>query len=213
MNPGDKSYMSKKWNQERKNDEYYKKAKKQNYHSRASFKLLQLNRKFKVIKDGNSVVDLGAAPGGWSQVALETVGTSGLVVAVDLNKMKSFSEENFWSIKGDFTQIETLEEIQRTLQGKSDVIISDAAPKLSGIKDLDQLRSVDLARSVLNISDQILKYKGNLIMKVFQGEGYTELLKDIKKKFHKVKTTKPPSSRKQSGEMYVVGRGFRREGR
>jgi len=127
--------------------------------------------------------------------------------------MKSFSEENFWSIKGDFTQIETLEEIQRTLQGKSDVIISDAAPKLSGIKDLDQLRSVDLARSVLNISDQILKYKGNLIMKVFQGEGYTELLKDIKKKFHKVKTTKPPSSRKQSGEMYVVGRGFRREGR
>lgn len=205
--------MSNKWNQERKNEEYYKKAKKQDYRSRASFKLLQLNRKFKIIKEGNSVVDLGAAPGGWSQVALEAVGTEGLVVAVDLNRIKSFSDENFWSIKGDFTQKETLEEMQRTLQGKADVIISDAAPKLSGIKDLDQLRSIDLARSVLEISDNILKYKGNMIMKVFQGEGYPELLKDIKKKFKTVKTTKPPSSRKKSGEMYIVGRGFRREGR
>lgn len=205
--------MSNKWNQERKNEEYYKKAKKQDYRSRASFKLLQLNRKFKIIKEGNSVVDLGAAPGGWSQVALEAVGTEGLVVAVDLNRIKSFSDENFWSIKGDFTQKEILEEIQRTLQGKADVIISDAAPKLSGIKDLDQLRSIDLARSVLEISDNILKYKGNMIMKVFQGEGYPELLKDIKNKFKTVKTTKPPSSRKKSGEMYIVGRGFRREGR
>jgi len=205
--------MSKKWNQERKNEEYYKKAKKQDYRSRASFKLLQLNRKYKIIKEGNSVVDLGAAPGGWSQVAIEAVGTDGLVVAVDLNRMKSFSDENFWSIKGDFTQKETLEEIRRTLQGKADVIISDAAPQLSGIKDLDQLRSIDLARGVLGISDNILKYKGNMIMKVFQGEGYPELLKDIKKKFKTVKTTKPPSSRKKSGEMYIVGRGFRREGK
>lgn len=205
--------MSKKWNQERKNEEYYKKAKKQDYRSRASFKLLQLNRKYKIIKEGNSVVDLGAAPGGWSQVAIEAVGTDGLVVAVDLNRMKSFSDENFWSIKGDFTQKETLEEMQRTLQGKADVIISDAAPQLSGIKDLDQLRSIDLARGVLGISDNILKYKGNMIMKVFQGEGYPELLKDIKKKFKTVKTTKPPSSRKKSGEMYIVGRGFRREGK
>lgn len=205
--------MSKKWNQERKNEEYYKKAKKQDYRSRASFKLLQLNRKYKIIKEGNSVVDLGAAPGGWSQVAIEAVGTDGLVVAVDLNRMKSFSDENFWSIKGDFTQKETLEEMRRTLQGKADVIISDAAPQLSGIKDLDQLRSIDLARGVLGISDNILKYKGNMIMKVFQGEGYPELLKDIKKKFKTVKTTKPPSSRKKSGEMYIVGRGFRREGK
>ncbi|BDZ72145.1 RlmE family RNA methyltransferase [Methanobacterium petrolearium] len=205
--------MSQRWNQERKNEEYYKKAKKQDYRSRASFKLLQLNRKFKIIKKGNSVVDLGAAPGGWSQVALEAVGEDGVVVAVDLNRIKPFDEDNFWSIKGDFTQKDTLEEIQRTLQGKTQVIISDASPKLSGIKDLDQLRSIDLAQSVLQISDGILKYKGNIIMKVFQGEGYPELLKDIKKKFQTVKTTKPPSSRKKSGEMYIVGRGFRREGK
>jgi len=201
------------WNKERKNEEYYKKAKKQDYRSRASFKLQQLNRKYKIIKKGDFVVDLGAAPGGWSQVALEAVGEDGLVVAVDLNRMKSFPEENFWSIKGDFTHEETLDEIKRTMQGKAQVIISDAAPKLSGIKDLDQLRSIDLARSVLQISDRILKYKGNIIMKVFQGEGYPQLLAEVKTKFQTVRTTKPPSSRKKSGEMYVVGRGFRRAGK
>jgi len=201
------------WNQEHKKEEYYKKAKQQDYRSRASFKLLQLNRKYKIIKNGDSVVDLGAAPGGWSQVALELVGEDGLVVAVDLNWIKPSPEENFWSIKGDFTAEETLEEIRRTLQGKAQVVISDAAPKLSGIKDLDQLRSIDLAQTVLLICDDVLKYKGNMIMKVFQGEGYPELLKEIKRKFQTVRTTKPPSSRKKSGEMYVVARGFQRAGK
>ncbi|AIS31540.1 MULTISPECIES: RlmE family RNA methyltransferase [Methanobacterium] len=201
------------WNQEHKKEEYYKKAKQQDYRSRASFKLLQLNRKYKIIKNGDSVVDLGAAPGGWSQVALELVGEDGLVVAVDLNWIKPFPEENFWGIKGDFTAEETLEEIRRTLQGKAQVVISDAAPKLSGIKDLDQLRSIDLAQTVLLICDDVLKYKGNMVMKVFQGEGYPELLKEVKRKFQTVRTTKPPSSRKKSGEMYVVARGFQRAGK
>jgi 23S rRNA (uridine2552-2'-O)-methyltransferase len=201
------------WNQEHKKEEYYKKAKQQDYRSRASFKLLQLNRKYKIIKNGDSVIDLGAAPGGWSQVALELVGEDGLVVAVDLNWIKPFPEENFWGIKGDFTAEETLEEIRRTLQGKAQVVISDAAPKLSGIKDLDQLRSIDLAQTVLLICDDVLKYKGNMVMKVFQGEGYPELLKEVKRKFQTVRTTKPPSSRKKSGEMYVVARGFQRAGK
>lgn len=201
------------WNQEHKKEEYYKKAKQQDYRSRASFKLLQLNRKYKIIKNGDSVVDLGAAPGGWSQVALELVGEDGLVVAVDLNWIKPFPEENFWGIKGDFTAEETLEEIRRTLQGKAQVVISDAAPKLSGIKDLDQLRSIDLAQTVLLICDDVLKYKGNMVMKVFQGEGYPELLKEVKRKFQTIRTTKPPSSRKKSGEMYVVARGFQRAGK
>jgi len=205
--------MSKNWNQEQRSDEYYKKAKKEDYRSRASFKLKQLNKKYGVIKNGDHVLDLGAAPGGWSQVALELVGPDGLVVAVDLNRIKPFPEENFWGIKGDFTQKETIEEIERTLQGRADVIISDASPQLSGIKDIDQLRSIDLAQTAIKLSENLLKYKGNVIMKVFQGEGYPELLKEVKKTFQTVRTTKPPSSRKKSGEMYVVGRGFRRVGK
>lgn len=201
--------MSSNWNRERKREEYYRMAKKQDYRSRASFKLIQLNRKFKIIRKGDSVVDLGAAPGGWSQVALEAVGEEGLVVGVDLNKIRPFSEKNFWEVRGDFTQEDVIQEIERTLQGKPQVILSDASPQLSGIKDLDQLRSINLARNVLKISDKILKNNGKLIMKVFQGEGFPELLKDVKKYFRTVKTTKPPSSRKGSVEMYIVARGFK----
>jgi 23S rRNA (uridine2552-2'-O)-methyltransferase len=200
--------MSNQWNHERKREEYYKMAKKQDYRSRASFKLLQLNRKFKIIRKGDSVVDLGAAPGGWSQVALEAVGEDGLVVGVDLNKIRPLPEENFWEVRGDFTQEDTIQEIEKTVQGKAQIILSDASPQHTGIKDLDQIRSIDLAQSVMKICNKILKNNGKLIMKVFQGEGFPELLKDMKKCFRTVKTTKPPSSRKQSGEMYIVARGF-----
>jgi 23S rRNA (uridine2552-2'-O)-methyltransferase len=201
--------MNSQWNRERKREEYYKKAKKQDYRSRASFKLLQLNRKFKIIKQGDSVLDLGAAPGGWSQVALEAVGKDGLVVLVDLNKIKSLPEENFRKVRGDFTKEDTIQEIERTLQGKAQVILSDASPQLTGIKDLDHVRMIDLAQSVMKICHKILRNNGKLIMKVFQGEDFPELLKDVKKYFKTVKTTKPPSSRKGSGEMYIVARGFK----
>jgi 23S rRNA (uridine2552-2'-O)-methyltransferase len=201
--------MNSQWNRERKREKYYKMAKKQDYRSRASFKLIQLDRKFKIIRKGDSVVDLGAAPGGWSQVALEAVGEKGLVVGVDLNKIRTFPEENFREVRGDFTQVDVIQEIAKILQGKTQVILSDASPQLSGIKDLDQLRSIDLARNVLKICNKILKNNGKLIMKVFQGEGFPELLKDVKKYFRMVKTTKPPSSRKGSVEMYIVARGFK----
>lgn len=201
--------MTLQWNRERKNEEYYKLAKKQDYRSRSSFKLLQLNRKFKIIRKGDSVIDLGAAPGGWSQVSLEAVGEEGLVIGVDLNKIRSFPDANFWEVRGDFTQEDVIQEIERILQGKAQVILSDASPQLSGIKDLDQLRSIDLAWSVMKMSKKILKKNGKLIMKVFQGEGFPELIRDMKKYFRVVKTTKPPSSKKGSAEMYIVARGFK----
>jgi 23S rRNA (uridine2552-2'-O)-methyltransferase len=201
--------MTLQWNRERKSEEYYKLAKKQDYRSRSSFKLLQLNRKFKIIRKGDSVIDLGAAPGGWSQVSLEAVGEEGLVIGVDLNKIRSFPDANFWEVRGDFTHEDVIQEIERILQGKAQVILSDASPQLSGIKDLDQLRSIDLAWSVLKMSKKILKKNGKLIMKVFQGEGFPELIRDIKKYFRVVKTTKPPSSKKGSAEMYIVARGFK----
>ncbi len=201
--------MGENWQHERKNDPYYKKAKEEDYRSRASYKLKQLDKKFKLIKQGNTVVDLGAAPGGWSQVALEKVGEEGKVVGVDLNRIKPFEEENFYGIRGDFTTPEVQNNIMELIGGKAKVLISDASPQLCGIKNLDQLRSLDLINVVIEIADNILEEKGNLAMKVFQGPEYKQMLVDLKKKFRQVKTTKPPSSRKKSSEMYVVGLGFK----
>lgn len=201
--------MSDNWQHERKNDPYYKKAKQEDYRSRASYKLKQLNKKFKLIKSGNTVVDLGAAPGGWSQVALEIVGEEGLVVGVDLNRIRRFPEENFYGIRGDFTTKEVQDKIIELCGGKTQVLISDASPSLTGIKNLDQLRSIDLINVVIEIANIILEEKGNLAMKVFQGPEYKQMLNQLKKQFRQVKTTKPPSSHKKSSEMYVVGLGFR----
>lgn len=198
--------MGKKWNKERKEEPYYKMAKKESYHSRASYKLLQLNNKFKIIQKGDIVLDLGAAPGGWSQVALEKVGEEGLVVGVDLQRIKPIEGDNFIGIMGDFTREETLDQILEITGRKVDVILSDASPQLSGVKYVDQVRALDLALGVLRISGSILKPHGSLIMKAFQGEEFENLLKEIKKEFKTVKTTKPPSSRKKSVEMYVIAR-------
>ena len=184
---------------------YYKKAKKEDYRSRASYKLKQLDKKYKLIKQGNTVVDLGAAPGGWSQVALEKVGEEGIVVGVDLNRFKKFHEENYYGIRGDFTTPEVQEKIMKIIGGKAKVVMSDASPSLSGIKNIDQLRSIDLTYAVIGIAENILEPKGNLVMKVFQGPEYKEMLDSLKGKFRHVRTTKPASSRKKSSEMYVVG--------
>jgi 23S rRNA (uridine2552-2'-O)-methyltransferase len=202
--------MGKKWNSERKTEHYYKMAKKNNYRSRASYKLQQLNKRFKIIKAADKVVDLGAAPGGWSQIALEAVGEEGTVVGVDLEWIRPLDEENFHTVRGDFTKEETLEEVKVLINGTAQVVISDAAPKLTGIKDIDTIRSFDLADNALKVCDHLLMQGGNFVLKVFQGEEYNNILNNIKERFKVVKTTKPPSSRKGSVEMYVVAKGFRR---
>ena len=198
--------MSKKWNKERKQETYYKQAKKESYHSRASYKLLQLDNKYKIIKSGDIVVDLGAAPGGWSQVALEKTGEDGLVVGVDLQRIKPMEQSNYLRIIGDFTQEETINKISEVTGNKVDVILSDASPQLSGIKDVDQIKALDLVENALKIARKILKPRGSLVMKVFQGEEFENILKNIKKDFKTVKSTKPASSRKKSVEMYVVAK-------
>ena len=149
-------------------DYYYKKAKKEKYRSRASYKLKQINAKYKLIKNGDKVLDLGAAPGGWTQVAREVVGSNGLVVAVDLQEIKSFENENIIILQGDFTEAKTLERIKDISQSY-DVIISDASPKISGVWDIDHFRSIELCENVLKIAKEVLKPGGNLVVKVFQG--------------------------------------------
>ncbi|WP_321211569.1 RlmE family RNA methyltransferase [Methanothermobacter sp. DP] len=201
--------MGKRWQAERKKDHYYKSAKRENYRSRASYKLLQLNNRYKLIRKGDRVLDLGAAPGGWSQVALEKVGEEGLVVAVDLQRIKGFPAENFRAIMGDFTDPAIKERIIEELGGRADVVISDAAPSLSGIRDIDHLRSVDLVENVLDIAYRVLERKGNILIKAFQGPELDKVIKEMKKDFWKLKTTKPASSRKASAEMYIVGRDFK----
>ncbi|MCK9152292.1 RlmE family RNA methyltransferase [Methanobacterium alcaliphilum] len=201
--------MGKRWQVEKKNEHYYKSAKKENYRSRASYKILQLDKRFKIIKKGDKIVDLGAAPGGWSQIALEKIEETGMVLGVDLKRIKPFPEENFQFIQGDFTQKEIQDKIMEKIGGRANVIICDAAPSLSGIKDIDQLRSMDLAENVIKIAKNIMEFRGNLLMKTFQGPGYQELIKKFKKEFKIVKTTKPASSRKASSEMYIIGLGFK----
>ncbi|MBE6487748.1 MAG: RlmE family RNA methyltransferase [Methanosphaera stadtmanae] len=200
-----------RWKAKHDKEHYYKLAKKQNYRSRASYKLKQLDKKYKLLKPHYNVIDLGAAPGGWSQVVCEVIGEegTGMVVSVDLEYIKPIDHEAYIGVKGDFTTEEVQNTITEIIDGKADVILSDASPKLCGIKDIDNFRTFDLATAVMNISDNLLKKDGNLIMKAFQGEAYQELISQIKKKFRTVKTTKPNSSRKRSSEMYIIARGFK----
>lgn len=200
-----------RWKAKHDKEHYYKLAKKQNYRSRASYKLKQLDKKYKLLKPHYNVIDLGAAPGGWSQVVCEVIGEegTGMVVSVDLEYIKPIDHEAYIGVKGDFTTEQVQNTITEIIDGKADVILSDASPKLCGIKDIDNFRTFDLATAVMNISDNLLKKDGNLIMKAFQGEAYQELISQIKKKFRTVKTTKPNSSRKRSSEMYIIARGFK----
>ncbi len=202
--------MGSRWQVEKKHDPYYKRAKSENYRSRASYKLKQLDKKYKIMKTGNTVVDLGAAPGGWSQIALEKVGEEGIVVGIDLNHIKPFEEENCFRIRGDFTSPEIQKQIMDIIDGQTQVLISDASPSLSGIRDIDHLRSIDLINTVSDIADNILAPGGNMVMKIFQGPYYKETVDNLKKKFKILKTTKPPSSRKKSKEMYIVGLRFKK---
>ena len=172
---------------------------------------MQISRKFTLIKSGDVVVDLGAAPGGWSQVARELVGEHGTVVSVDLLPMQPI--EGVFVIKGDITNEGTLSTLQEALASHErkavDVVISDAAPQLSGNKDLDQYRSFELSTAALNVATALLKENGSFVTKIFQGEYYPEFYKNVKEKFRITKAYAPEASRKRSSEVYVVGMGYK----
>ncbi|WP_423792586.1 RlmE family RNA methyltransferase [Methanocaldococcus indicus] len=194
----------KRWILKRKKDFYYNLAKKLNYRSRAAFKLFQLNEKFNIIKPGNIVVDLGCAPGGWLQAARELVGEKGFVVGIDLQPVKSLGYDNVKAIKGDFTLEENILKIKNLLPDKADVVISDASPNISGYWDIDHARSVDLVKTAMQISTELLKERGRFLAKVFYGDMVDDLVKLAEKYFEKVYISKPRASRKESAESYII---------
>lgn len=206
-----RSKTSKAWMQEHVNDPYVRKAQAEGMRSRAAYKLEQLAERDKLLKPGMTVVDLGAAPGGWSQVAGRVAGERGRVVAVDLLDMTPVAGVTF--IRGDFGDDAVLAEVQRIIgDGGVDLVLSDMAPNISGVATVDQARSVGLAELALDFAVNHLKPQGNFLVKVFQGSGFEALVADIRRKFVQVMIRKPEASRSRSSEVYVVAKGLKARG-
>ena len=183
-------------------------AKKEGYRSRACYKLIELDDKDRFIRPGATVLDLGSAPGGWSQVAVERVGHKGTVIASDILPMDTLAGVEF--IQGDFTDEQVYENILSALKNQRvDLVISDMAPNLSGTKAIDQPRSMYLAELALDMAEQVLAKKSAFVTKLFMGEGFDEYIRLARSKFTRVVTRKPSSSRPRSTEVYLVATGFK----
>ena len=195
-----------RWVQERKHEHYYKMAKKLNYRSRASFKLMQIDDRFNIFREGDSVVDLGASPGGWLQVAKGRVGESGKVVGVDLRHIRPL--EGVVTIMGDITEDSTMKKLMEAVGGKVDVVLSDMAPNIGGHYSTDHARSVDLCLYAVAVCDRVLKKRGKMVVKVFMGDMMDSLVKELESRFESVKIHSPAASRETSSEMYVISKGF-----
>lgn len=202
---------SKAWMHEHVNDPYVRRAQAEGMRSRAAYKLQQLAERDRLLKPGMTVVDLGATPGGWSQVAAAAVGPSGRVVAVDLLEMAPVPGVAF--IHGDFGDDAVLAEVERALGGNgADLVLSDMAPNISGVAGTDQARSIGLAELALDFAVKHLKPQGNFLVKVFQGSGFEALVAEIRRRFVQVAIRKPEASRSRSSEVYVVGKGLKAGG-
>ena len=203
-----KASTSKGWLKEHFDDEYVMRAKREGYRSRACYKLLEIQQKDKLIRPGMTVVDLGSAPGGWSQVAAELVGHHGRVIASDILPMDGLAGVDF--IQGDFTEEAVFDEIMAVINDSPvDLVISDMAPNMSGMSDIDQPRSMYLVELAIDMARQVLKPKGMFLAKVFQGEGFEPLMAELKDSFQTVITRKPAASRARSREVYLLARGFK----
>lgn len=203
-----KTKSSQRWLARQQRDPYVQQAKKDGYRSRAAYKLLEIQNKDRVIKQGMTVVDLGAAPGGWSQVAKPLVGKHGKIIALDILPMDSIPGVDF--IQGDFSEESVFSELLARVEGSTvDVVICDIAPNLSGMAAVDQPRAMYLAELAFEFAKKVLPPGGAFIIKVFQGEGFDELLKLMRQNFEKVRSRKPNASRSKSKEMYMLATGFR----
>jgi len=203
-----RSKTSSSWMREHVNDFYVKSAKQQGFRSRAAFKLLEVDERDRLLAPGMTVVDLGAAPGGWSQVTAEKVGARGKVIALDVLQMQPIAGVDF--ICGDFREDAVLRELRSKLQGKAaDLVICDMSPNISGVASRDQAQAMELAELALEFSSQVLKPQGRLLVKVFQGEDFEDFLKTMRSRFKEVISRKPGASRGRSSEIYLLGKGLR----
>jgi 23S rRNA (uridine2552-2'-O)-methyltransferase len=196
--------LPKAWIQDRKRDYYYKKAKAENYRSRATYKLSQAAAKHHFIRKDDVVVDLGAAPGGWIQAARKIVGKKGFVLGVDLKPIAPFPQEYVRTIVADLTEPETLRQILDFLPRKADVVLSDASPNISGVWEVDHARQIDLAAQALKIALSVLRPSGKFFVKVFEGDMLADFVKTVEKRFVTVKVIKPKASRAKSSEMFLL---------
>lgn len=188
-------------------DQYRKLAKENNYRSRAVYKLSQINKSFHLLKRGMKIVDIGAAPGGWLQFASKIAGDTGLVIGIDLKDIEPIP--NVITLKNDVDDRETLALILKSLGGKADIVMSDLAPNVSGLWEIDHLRQIDLTRKAVEITKNILRHDGNALYKIFQGESTSEFVADTRKIFSEVILTKPDASRKQSSELYLLCKKYK----
>ncbi len=205
-----RSKTSKGWLKEHFDDPYVKKAQKDGYRSRASYKLLEIQEKDRLLRPGMTVVDLGAAPGGWCQVASRLIGERGRIIASDILPMDGIADVTF--IQGDFTEDEVFEQILAAIGGQPvDLVISDMAPNMSGTPAVDQPRAMYLCELALDMAARVLRPGGDFLIKVFHGEGFDDYYRDMRARFDKVLTRKPGASRDRSRETYLLGRGFKGE--
>ena len=203
-----RSKSSHKWLQEHFQDEFVKKAHAQGYRSRAVFKLMEIQEKDRLIKAGMNVLDLGAAPGGWSQYVRKVIGKKNQIIALDILPIEPLERVEF--IQGDFTENEVLETLYGVLDGRQiHLVLSDMAPNITGNKQIDLPRSIYLAELALDTARQVLTGGGGFLVKMFQGEGFDAFLQDLKKSFAKVVIRKPKASRPRSNEVYILAKGFK----
>jgi 23S rRNA (uridine2552-2'-O)-methyltransferase len=197
---------SKAWMQEHVNDEFVKRAQKEGYRARAAYKLTEIDDKDKLIKPGMTIVDLGSTPGSWSQVAVQRLKGQGRIIALDILEMQPINGVEF--IQGDFREEAILKLLEKSLNGRQvDLVIADMAPNISGIAAVDQAGAAYLTELALEFSKDWLKPSGNFLVKVFIGEGFDEILQNMRKMFDKVVTRKPKASRGRSSEVYLLGLG------
>ena len=205
-----RSKTSKAWLREHVSDVYVQRARHEGYRSRAAYKLQEIARSDRLITPGMTVVDLGAAPGGWSQVAIERVGPKGRVIAVDLLEMQPVRAVVF--VRGDFRDAATVARLEAELEvAPVDLVLSDMAPNISGISMSDQARVMQLAELALDFAVKWLKPEGNFLVKAFQGAGFPELREAMRRNFRQVLTRKPRASRGRSSEIYLLGKGLTRK--